>query len=159
MSCSGRVACRNVFLFALVVVCYQVHFAENCFIVARIEIFCACGSESLKYGFCYILSVFANDLIGCILNADEQIFVRTEHVLYLQILSAHSAGPNVSRRFQMKSLFESIYNHRPPKSLIYGMGCGKIYFEFLYPFAYPSLFSFDGLRIPSQKGTFSGAKP
>ena len=38
-------------------------------------------------------------------------------------------------------------------------GYGKIYFEFLYPFAYPFLFSFDGLRIPIQKGTYSGAKP
>ena len=101
---------RNVFLLDLVVVCYQVQFAENCFIVAWIKIFCTSGSESLEYGFCYIFSVFVHDLIGCILNADEQIFVRTEHVLYLQILSAQSAGPNVSRRFQMKSLFESIYN-------------------------------------------------
>ena len=149
---------RNVFLLDLFVVCYQVQFAENCFIVAWIKIFCTSGSESQEYGFCYIFSVFVYDLIGCILNADEQIFVRTEHVLYLQILSAQSAGPNGSRRFQMKSLFESIYNQRPPKTLIYGTGYGKIYFEFLYPFAYPFLFSFDGLRIPIQKGTYSGAK-
>lgn len=159
MSCSGRGLTGTSFYVALVVVCYQVQFAESYFIVAWIEIFCTSGSKSLEYGFCYIHSIFAYDLIGCILNADEQIFVRTEHVLYLQILSAQSAGPNVSRRFQMKSLFESIYNHRPPKTLIYGMECGKIYFEFLYPFAYPFLFSFDGLRIPSQKGTFSEAKP
>ena len=66
---------RNVFLFALVVVCYQIQFAESCFIVAWIKIFCTRGSESLKYGSCYIFSIFVYDLIGSILNADEQIIV------------------------------------------------------------------------------------
>ena len=37
---------RNVFLLDLFVVCYQVQFAENCFIVAWIKIFFTNGSES-----------------------------------------------------------------------------------------------------------------